>query len=95
MNIQPLGNRVLIKRHFIEETKKGSLIILETSQKKQEIAKIIALGEGKRDANGNLMPFPFAVGDSVIVEKYVGTEFMDGDETYQVVNADSIIAKLS
>lgn len=92
VKLKPLGNRVLAKRLEAEEKVKGGIILPDTAKKKQETAQVIALGTGKKDKNGTLIPFTVKVGDKILMDKYSGTEVtVEGDE-YIILNADDIIA---
>ena|ERR1700722_20669838 len=92
--LKPLGNRVLAKRLEAEEKMKGGIILPDTAKKKQETATVIAIGTGKKDKSGNLIPFPVKVGDKILMDKYSGSEVtLDGEE-YMILNADDIIAVL-
>ena len=84
-NFQPLGNRVLLRRLEAEETLKGGIILPETAKKKQEKAEVIAIGTGKKDKQGNLIPMPVKVGDIVLIEKYSGQEITLNDEEFVIV----------
>lgn len=90
--LKPLGNRVLVKRLEAEEKVKGGIILPDTAKKKQESAAVVAIGTGKKDKSGNLIPFPVKVGDKILMEKYTGQEVtLDGEE-YVILRADDIIA---
>lgn len=45
-------------------------------------AKIIAVGPGDRDKNGNVIPVSFKEGDEVLLPEYGGTEVKLGDKVY-------------
>lgn len=92
VNFKPLGNRVLLKRLESQETLKGGIILPDTAKKKQEQAKVVAIGTGKKDKNDNLIPIPVKVGDVVLMEKYSGQEITLNDEEYVILRADEIIA---
>ena len=92
VKLQPLGNRVLAKRQEAEERVKGGIIIPDTAKKKQETAEVIALGSGKKDKQGKLIPFSVKVGDLILIDKYAGQEVTIEDEEYVIVNGDEIIA---
>lgn len=89
---QPLGNRVLVRRLEQEEKLKGGIIIPDTAKKKQEQAEVIAIGPGKKDKAGKLVPMPVQVGDIVLIEKYSGQEISLNDDDFVIVRADDIIA---
>ena len=90
--LQPLGNRVLVRRLAAEEKLKGGIILPDTAKKKQEQAEVIALGSGKKDKNGHLIPMPVKVGDIILMEKYSGQEVTVCDEEFVILRADDIIA---
>ena len=92
VKFQPLGNRVLVRRLEQEEKLKGGIIIPDTAKKKQEQAEVIAVGPGKKDSDGKLIPMPVKVGDIVLMDKYAGQEVVLDDETYVIARADDLIA---
>lgn len=91
-NFRPLGNRVLLRRLDAEQTLKGGIILPESSKKKQEQAEIIALGSGKKDKDGHIIPIDLKIGDIVLMEKYSGQEIHLNDEDLVIVRADDLIA---
>ena len=90
--MRPLGNRVLLRRLAAEETLKGGIILPDAAKKKQEQAEVVAVGPGKKDKNGQLVPIPVKVGDIVLIEKYSGQEITLDDQEYMVARADDLIA---
>src|SRR5882762_8570949 len=81
MKIRPLHDRVIVKR--VEEEKKsaGGIVIPDTAAEKPEQGEILAVGEGKKDDNGKLIPIDVKVGDRVLFGKYSGqTVRVKGDE---------------
>lgn len=90
--LRPLGNRVLVRRLAAEETLKGGIILPDNAKKKQEQAEVIAIGTGKKDKNGQLIPITVKVGDVVLMEKYTGQDVTLNDEEFVIVRADDLIA---
>ncbi len=90
--LQPLGNRVLLRKLEAEETLKGGIILPDSAKKKQEQAEVIAVGTGKKDKQGNLVPIPVKIGDIVLMEKYTGQEVTLDDQEYVIVRSDDLIA---
>ena len=81
MKIRPLHDRVIVKR--IEEEKKsaGGIVIPDTAAEKPDQGEIVAVGKGKKDDNGKLIPIDVKVGDRVLFGKYSGqTVRVKGDE---------------
>lgn len=92
VKLKPLRDRVLVKRLEAAETLKGGIILPDSAKKKQETAKVLAVGEGKKDNEGKIIPMPVKVGDLILMDKYTGTEVTLDDEDYVIVRAEDIIA---
>ncbi len=91
LKLKPLANRVILKREETEAIQ-GGIILPNTAQKKQEMARVVAIGPGINDESGKLIPMPVKIGDRVLVEKYTGQEVTFEDEEFIIVKADEIIA---
>ncbi len=92
MKIKPLGDRVLVEPVEEGEVAKGGIIIPDTAKEKPQEGKIIAVGTGKLDDDGKVIPFNVKKGDIVLMPKYGGTEVKLDDKTYQIVREDDILA---
>ncbi len=90
--LKPLGNRVLAQRLEAEEKMKGGIILPDTAKKKQEKAKVIAVGSGKKLEDGKIIPVPVKVGDIILMDKYSGQEVTIDDEEFMIIKSDDIIA---
>lgn len=90
--LQPLGNRVLVRRLEKEEKLKGGIILPDSAKKKQEQAEVVAVGPGKKDKTGKFIPSGIKVGDIVLMEKYSGQEVTLNDHEYIIVRSDDLIA---
>ena len=95
MKIQPLGQRVLVKRlEEAEQTSEGGIIIPDAHKEKPQEAQIVALGVGKDD-EGKEVSFTVNVGDKVLISKYGGTEVkIDGNE-HLILNESDILGIIS
>ncbi len=91
MKIQPLGDRVLIEPQQEGEVKKGGIIIPDSAKEKPMQGKVIAVGPGKRDDDGKLVPMNVKKGDQVLLPKYGGTEVKIDDVEYQIVREEDIL----
>jgi chaperonin GroES len=91
MKIQPLGDRVLVEPQKEAEVKKGGIIIPDSAKEKPMQGKVIAVGPGKRDDKGALIPMGVKKGDVVLMPKYGGTEVKINDQEYQIVREDDIL----
>ena len=92
VNIMPLGDRVLLEICENRDQMKGGILIPDSAKEKPQEYKVIALGTGKTDDNGNKVPFDVKVGDIVLTSRYGGSEVKVDDKEYKVVNQDDILA---
>ncbi len=93
-NIQPLGQRVLVKRVEAEEVASGGIIIPDSAKEKPQEAKVVALGTGKND-EGNDIEFSVKVDDNVLISKYGGTDVKIDGEEHLIVNESDILGIVS
>lgn len=92
MSLKPLNDRVLVKRLESEEKTAGGLFIPDTAKEKPSRGEIVAAGPGKTDDNGKRVPLGVKAGDTVLFNKYAGTEIkLDGVE-HLVMREDDILA---
>ena len=88
MNLKPLGDRVIIKQDEAEETTASGLYLATEAKEKPQTGTVLAVGEGKLDKDGKLIPVPVKEGDKVLYGKYGGTEVtVDGEEVL-ILRAD-------
>ena len=94
MKIRPLQDRVIVKRIAEEEKTKGGIIIPDTAKEKPQQGKIIAVGKGKVNDDGKLMPLDVKVGDKVLFAKYSGSEVKLDDEEHLIMREEDILGVL-
>ena len=94
MNVKPLGDRVLVQPIEQAEAKKGGIIIPDSAKEKPQEGKIVALGTGKRDDDGKLVPFTVKKGDRVLISKYGGTEIKIDGNDYLIMREEDILGVL-
>lgn len=93
MNLRPLSDRVVVRR--MEEEKRLLVVsYCQIVQRKPAKGEILAVGEGKRADNGNLVPMTVKVGDNVLFGKYAGQEVKVDGKDVLVMREDDIIAIL-
>ena len=93
--IQPLADRVLVKRLDEDgEQKVGGIIIPDTAKEKPQEAEVIAVGPGKME-DGKRIHLDVKKGDKVLIGKYSGTEVkLDGEE-HLILREEEILAVIS
>lgn len=92
MNLKPLGDRVIIKQDEAEEKTASGLYLASEAKEKPQTGVVLAVGEGKLDKDGNLIPMPVKVGDKVLYGKYGGTEVHIDGEDVMILRADDLYA---
>ena len=89
--IKPLFDRVLLKIKEKEETTKSGIILSVDSNEKTQIAEVIAVGKDKNKEGENIEVY-IKEKDSVIINKFAGTEIKYEDEEYLIVKQSDILA---
>jgi chaperonin GroES len=90
--LKPIGNKVIAKRETQPETSRGGILLPESAKKKQETAKVIAVGPGKTEANGHVSPMDVKVGDMILMDKYSAQEITINDEEFLILKSEDILA---
>ncbi len=91
VNVRPLADRVIVKPLDAAETKKGGIIIPDTAKEKPQEGEVVALGTGKRDDDGKVIPFTVKKGDKVLISKYGGTEIKIDGDMFLIMREDDIL----
>jgi len=92
--IQPLGDRVLVKRLEAKEAKRGGIIIPDTAKEKPQEGEVVAVGKGKTTEDGKLTPMEVKKGDRILFGKYSGTEIQMDDTEYIIMQQEDILGIL-
>ncbi len=93
--LTPLGDRVVVKPAGREEMTKSGIVLPDTAKEKPQRGSVIAVGEGRRDDDGDRIPMDVSVGDEVLFAKYAGTEFKIEDEDLLILSEKDILAIIS
>jgi chaperonin GroES len=81
MKIRPLHDRVIVKRLDTERKTASGIVIPDNAAEKPDQGEVVAVGPGKKDDNGKLIPVDLKVGDRVLFGKYSGQAVkVEGDE---------------
>lgn len=94
LNVQPLHDRVLIKRHTEQESKSGKIIIPDTAKEKPQRGEVLAVGKGKTKKDGTRIAPAVKKGDTVLFTKWAGDEFEHEGEKFLILGEDDILAVL-
>jgi chaperonin GroES len=91
MKIRPLHDRILLKRVEEEEKSKGGIIIPDSAKETPAEGVIVAVGPGKKDDQGKVIPMGVKVGDHVIFRKYAGDDIKLEGEEHIILSEEDII----
>lgn len=91
-SINPIGDKILIKRLEAEEVTAGGIVIPDTAKDKPAEGKVIAVGSGRLLSNGERIEFQVKKNDRVLFSSYAGSEIKIEGEPHLVMSEDEILA---
>ena len=95
MKLNPLGDRIVLKRSEAAEKTKGGIVLPDPAKEKPTRGKVLAVGPGRFTETGEVIKPTVKKGDEVLFERYGGTEVeVDGEEVI-VVRESEILASIS
>jgi chaperonin GroES len=95
MDLQPLGDRLIVEALEEEETTSSGIVLPDTAKEKPQRGRVLAAGPGARNDAGDVVPMEVAVGDEVIYSKYGGTEIRVGTDDYLILRESDVLAKVT
>jgi chaperonin GroES len=93
MNLKPLGDRLIV-RAVAEEVTVSGIVVPDTAKEKPQKGKVLAVGDGKLDDDGQRIPLDVSAGDEVVYSKYGGTEIVVDGEDLLVLRESDVLAKV-
>lgn len=90
----PLADKLVLRPIVQEEVLSSGIVIPDTAKEKPNQGEIIAVGPGRRDEDGKIVPMDVAVGDRVLYAKYTGQEIKVENEEYIVLKESDILCKV-
>ena len=95
MNLQPLGDRLIVEALEDEETTASGIVLPDTAKEKPQRGRVLAVGPGSRNDKGELIPLDVAEGDEIIFSKYGGTEIKLGSDDVLILRESDVLAKVT
>jgi chaperonin GroES len=92
MSLKPLGNRVVIEPIEQEEITAGGIVLPETAKEKPQKGKVLSVGPGERDEDGERIPLDVSEGDTVLFAKYAGTEIKVEGKKLLILRESDLLA---
>ena len=90
----PLADKLVLRPIVQEEVLTSGIVIPDTAKEKPNQGEIIAVGPGRRDEDGKIVPMDVAVGDRVLYAKYTGQEIKIENEEYIVLSERDLLCKV-
>ena len=92
LKLRPLADRLVVEPTEREEMTASGIYVPETAKEKPQEGKVIAVGPGRKDDDGKLIPMDVAEGDRVLYAKYAGTEVKINQEDYVILRESDVLA---
>jgi chaperonin GroES len=94
MNLQPLGDRLIVEVLEEEELTSSGIVLPDTAKEKPQRGRVLAVGPGPRDEDGEYIKMDLEDGDEIIFAKYGGTEIKIGTDEYLILRESDVLAKV-
>ena len=94
MKLQPLGDRLIVEVLEEEQTTTSGIVLPDTAKEKPQRGRVLAVGPGPRDEDGEYIQMELEEGDEVIFSKYGGTEIKLGDDDVLILRESDVLAKV-
>lgn len=94
VSFRPLSDKILVERQGVEEKSQGGIFIPQAAQEKPQVGKVLAVGAGKRNINGEQVALDVCVGDMVLFTKWAGTEAKEVGENRVIITEGDILGVL-
>ena len=95
MNLQPLGDRLIVEVLDEEELTVSGIVLPDTAREKPQRGRVLAVGPGGRDEGGKYIEIDVAEGDEIVFSKYGGTEIKLGAEDVLILRESDVLAKVA
>ena len=95
MDLQPLGDRLIVEVLEEEETTVSGIVLPDTAKEKPQRGRVLAVGPGARNDSGEIVPMEVAVGDEIIYSKYGGTDIKLGADEVLILRESDVLAKVT
>lgn len=95
INLKPLGSRVVIEPVEENEVTAGGIILPDTAKEKPQKGVVLSIGPGDRDEDGKHIPMDVKVGDTVLFQKYGGTEIKIDGKKLLILRESDLLAIIS
>ena len=91
--IQPIADRVFLEALEEDRVTKSGIVLPDSAEKERPVkGRVMAVGAGKRNDRGEIMPMSVKIGDIVLFKKYGPDEIELEGKKYLVADEGDILA---
>lgn len=90
--LKPLGDRVIVTVEEQEEQTVGGIVLASNAKEKPQTGKIVAVGAGNFTDSGKQLPLAVKEGQTVMFDKYAGSEVKYEGQSYLVLHEKDLMA---
>ena len=91
MTMRPLHDRILVERVEPGEQRIGGIIIPDTAKEKPQQGRVVAVGKGRVNDKGEVLPLDVKAGDTILFGKYAGSEIKLEGKEYLILREDEVL----
>lgn len=94
MKVEPLGDKVVVRRLEAEEQTAGGIVLPNSARDKPREGRVLSVGDGRLLPDGTRVPHQVQEGDRVLFTSYAGTEVVVDNEELLIMREEEILAIL-
>jgi chaperonin GroES len=85
-----------VVKRIDDDTEKtaGGLFIPDSAKEKPQQGEVVAVGQGKRNEDGKLIPLDVKAGDRILFGKYSGSDIKIDNNEYLIMREDEVLGVL-
>jgi chaperonin GroES len=92
MRVEPLGDKVVVKRIESEEKTAGGIVLPDSARERPQQGRVLSVGDGKMLPSGKRVAHQVKEGDRVVFGRYAGADIMVDEQELLIMSEDEILA---
>ena len=92
MRIEPLGDKIVVKRMDAQEVTAGGIVLPDSAREKPQQGRVLAVGVGRMLPDGSRAKPQVNEGDRVIFTSYAGAEIELNQEKILIMSESDVLA---
>ncbi len=91
MKIRPLNDRIIVERLEGETRTSGGIVLPDTAKEKPKQGRVVAVGAGKLNDDGERVPVEVKEGETILFGSYAGTEVKIDGKEYLILREEDVL----